>query len=191
MKSLCNSSPKLAALAVLVVLALAGTASAQGARIQTSHLDALAAKASQTVDVNLDERLMQLTARLLDSKDEDDAKVKEIISGLKGVYVRNFSFETEGQYTAADIEPILTQLRGPNWNRVVNVKSKKEGNVEVYLMLEGNQVGGLALLAMDPKEVTVINIVGDVDLKKLSSLEGKFGIPELDIERQKVKSKNE
>jgi len=189
MKSLSRTLLKFVSLVVLVILGAAAGASAQDARIQTSQLDALAAKASQTVDVNLDERLMQFAAKFL-SKDEDEAKVKEIVNGLKGIYVKSYEFETEGQYTEADLEGIRSQLRNPAWNRIVNVNSKKEGSVEVYLMRNGNQISGLAVLATDPKEVTVVNIVGPVDLEKLTQLEGQFGIPDLQIEqRPKLKPK--
>jgi uncharacterized protein YejL (UPF0352 family) len=181
---------KLASVAILVVLGAAATAMAQNPRIQTSQLDALAAKASQTVDVNIDEHLMQLTARFLSSKDPDEAKVKDLVNGLKGIYVKSFEFEAEGQYSEADLEGIRSQLRNTAWNRIVNVHSKKEGSVEVYLMQSGNQISGLAVLANDPKEITVVNIVGPVDLDKLSELEGNFGIPDLEIERSKPKRKN-
>ena len=89
-----------------------------------------------------------------------------------------------------------SQLRNPAWNKIVNVRSKKEGSVEVYVMHNGTQVSGLALLAADPKEITVVNIVGPVDLEKLTELGGQFGIPDLDdldidIERPaKPKRKN-
>jgi polynucleotide 5'-kinase involved in rRNA processing len=195
MKSLSQTLLKIALLrfalfAVLVTLGAAAAAMAQNPRIQTSQLDALAAKASQTVDVNIDERLMQLAARFLSSKDGDEAKVKEIVNGLKGIYVKSFEFENEGQYTEADLEGIRSQLRNTAWNKIVNVKSKKEGTVEVYLMRNGNQISGLAVLATDPKEITVVNIIGPVDLDKLTQLEGEFGIPELEIERSKPKRKN-
>jgi hypothetical protein len=181
---------KLASVAILVVLGAGATTMAQNPRIQTSQLDALAAKASQTVDVNIDEHLMQLTARFLSSKDPDEAKVKDLVNGLKGIYVKSFEFEAEGQYSEADLEGIRSQLRNTAWNRIVNVHSKKEGSVEVYLMQSGNQISGLAVLANDPKEITVVNIVGPVDLDKLSELEGNFGIPDLEIERSKPKRKN-
>jgi hypothetical protein len=181
---------KFALFAVLVTLGAAAIAGAQNPRIQTSQLDALAAKASQTVDVNIDERLMQLTAKFLSSKDDDEAKVKELVNGLKGIYVKSLEFENEGQYTEADLEGIRSQLRNSAWNRIVNVNSKKEGSVEVYLMQTGDQISGLALLATEPKEITVVNIIGPVDLEKLTQLEGQFGIPDLDIERSKPKRKN-
>ena len=184
------ASVKLAALAVLIVLGVTATASAQNPRIQTTQLDALAAKASETVDVNIDESLMALTTRFLSSKDDDEKKVKELVSGLKGIYVKSFEFENEGQYTDADLESIRSQLRNPAWSRIINVNSKKDGSIEVYLMHAGAQISGLAVLATELKEITVINIVGPVDLDKLTQLEGQFGIPELGLEGSKPKHKN-
>ena len=177
-------------LLVLVVLSTAGTAMAQNPRIETSQLNALAAKASETVDVNIDGSLMQLAAKFLSSKDADEAKVKELVNGLKGIYVKSFTFENEGAYSEADLEGIRSQLRNSAWNKLVNVNSKKEGSVEVYLMQSGGQISGLAVLASAPKEITVVNIVGPVDLEKLSALEGMLGVPELGIERPKPKRKN-
>jgi polynucleotide 5'-kinase involved in rRNA processing len=189
MKLLTRKLLKLASLAVLVALG-AATAMAQDPKIKTSQLDALASKASQTVDVNIDERLMQFAAKFLNGKDEDEAKVKDLVNGLKGIYVKSFEFENEGQYVEADLEGIRSQLRNPAWNKIVNVRSKREGSVEVYLMQVGNNITGLAVLASDTKEVTVVNIVGPVDLDKLTQLEGNFGIPDLEIERPKSKRKN-
>lgn len=184
------ASLKLAALAALFVLGATATAMAQNPRIQTTQLDSLAAKASETVDVNIDESLMALTTKFLSSKDEDEKKVKELVSGLKGIYVKSFEFENEGQYTDADLESIRSQLRNPAWSRIINARSKKEGTIEVYLMHVGDQVSGLAVLATELKEITVINIVGPVDLDKLTRLEGEFGIPELGLEGSKPKRKN-
>jgi hypothetical protein len=181
---------KLAALAVLLMLGATATAMAQNPRIQTSQLDGLAAKASETVDVNIDESLMALTAKFLSSKDDDERKVKEIVSGLKGIYVKSFEFENEGQYTDVDLESIRSQLRNPAWSRIINARSKKDGSIEVYLMHTGEQISGLAVLATELKEFTVINIVGPVNLEKLTQLEGEFGIPELGLEGSKPKRKN-
>jgi len=188
MKSLFQKSLKTIALASFIVLAVAASALAQNPRIETNQLDALAAKASQTVDVNIDERLIQLTSRFL-GKDPDEQKVREIINGLKGIYVKSFEFEKEGDYAVADLESVRSQLRNSAWNKIVNIQSKKEGSVEVYLMSNGGQISGLAVLASDPKEITVVNIIGNVDLDKLSALEGQFGIPDLGIE-VKPKRKN-
>ena len=181
---------KFAAVTALFVLSASASAMAQNPRIQTSQLDALAARASETVDVNIDESLIALTAKFLSSKDDDEKKAKEIVSGLKGIYVKSFEFENEGQYTEADLESIRSQLRNPAWSRILSARSKKDGSIEVYLMHTGAQISGLAVLATELKEITVINIVGPVDLEKLTQLEGEFGIPELGLEGSKPKRKN-
>ena len=181
MKSIYLMPLRISAIAMLLFIGAASTM-AQDAKIQTGQLDALTTKASQTVDVNLDERLMRVAGGFLSGKDPGEAKVRALINGLKGIYVRSFEFEKEGEYTDADLASIRTQLRNPAWNRIVNVKSKKDGSLEVYLMTSEKTLGGLAVLATDAKEITVVNIVGSVDLEKLSQLEGHFGIPDLDIE---------
>jgi Domain of unknown function (DUF4252) len=174
-------------IALLLIFAAAIVTKAQDSRIQLSSLDHLAAKASQTVDVNIDERLMRITAKFLSDDDADEKKVKALVNGVKGIYVKRFEFADDGQYSAADLETIRAQLRGPGWSRLVGVASKKDGNLEVYLLLEGEKVGGLAVLHTDDRELTVVNIVGPVDLDKLAELDGQLGIPDLGIEKPKAK----
>lgn len=191
MKSLFHTSIRQPLIVLLLIITSAFVAKAQDSRIQTASLDHLAAKASQSVDVNVDERLMKIAAKVFSDQDADERKIKKLVEGLKGIYVRSFEFDAAGQYTAADLEGIRTQLRGPGWTRMVNVNSKKDGNLEVYLLFVGEQVNGMAVLHSDEKELTVVNIVGPVDLDKLAQLEGQFGVPELGIESQKPKTKNE
>ena len=176
---------------LLLIVSSTLVANAQDSRIQTASLDHLAAKASESVDVNVDERLMKMAAKVFSDQDADERKIKKLVEGLKGIYVRSFEFDASGQYTDADLESIRTQLRGPGWTRMVNVTSKKDGKLEVYLLFHGDIVNGLAVLHSDEKELTIVNIVGPVDLDKLAQLEGQFGVPELGIESQKPKTKNE
>jgi len=178
-------------IAWLIIITTAFVASAQDSRIQMSSLDHLAAKASQTVDVSIDERLIRVAEKLFSNAKPDEKEIRKVLVGLKGIYVKSFEFETEGQVTPADVEQIQSQLRGPGWLRMVGVKSKKDGNFDVYLLMTGETIGGLAVLHTDQKELTVVNIVGPVDLEKLAKLEGQFGIPDLEIEPTKRSKKND
>jgi len=178
-------------IAGLLVISAALVAQAQDARIQTASLNHLAAKASQTFDVNIDERLMRMAAKVLSDKDADEREVKQLVAGIKGIYVRHFEFEADGQYTPADIESIRAQVAGPSWSRMVNATSRKDGVLDVYISFSGEQVNGLAVIHTDDREFTVVNIVGPVDLEKLAKLEGQFGVPELGIEPGKAKPKND
>ena len=188
MKTLYLKTPLIA---LVLIITTAFVARAQDSRIQLSSLDHLAAKASQTVDVNIDERLIRIALKVFSDKDAEEKEIKAVLAGIKGIYVKSYEFETDGQYAAADIETIRTQLRGPGWSRLVGFNSRKEGNFEVHLLMHGEQIGGLAVLHTDQRELTVVNIVGPVDLDKLAKLEGHLGIPDLEIQPSKPKTKND
>jgi hypothetical protein len=65
---------------------------------------------------------------------------------------------------------------------IVGVTSRRGGsNVDVHLKYQGDNVIGLAIIAADPTELTVVNIIGPIDLEKVRQLEGQFGIPKLDL----------
>ena len=177
-------SARMAGLAFLLAVLGAVPAFGQQGRIQISQLDRLGDKSIEMIDVTVDESLLQLAAKFLNDKVPDQAKAKEVISNLKGIYVRRFVFENEGEYSDGDTDSVRSQLNGPGWSRIVGVRSKKRGkkiNVDVFLMSEGSVIRGLAVVATELKALTVVNIVGPIDLEKLSQLEGKFGIPSLDL----------
>jgi Domain of unknown function (DUF4252) len=191
MKLLFQTSWKLAPIVLLLLVGTVVTTRAQGPKLQLDQLDVLANKANETVDVRLDERLMQMTAKFFSGQDPDDAEIKEVLKGVKGIYVKSFTFEKDGEYSAAEVEYVMSQLRGGTWNKILSVKSRKDGeNVEVYLNMAGDQINGLAVISIDPKEFTVVNIVGPIDLEKLSKLEGQFGVPDLGLEKDKTKKKD-
>lgn len=170
---------------VSFVLLLASAGAAAGQQVKW-NFDKLAARASDTVDVTLEGGTLRLASKFLSDEDADEAKVKKLIAGLQGIYVKGFEFANTGEYTAADIEGFRSQLRAPAWQRIVNVKSKEDGeNVEVYIKNEGQGIGGLAIIAAEPKQLTLVNIVGPIDLDSLSELGGHMGIPQVEIEKKK------
>jgi len=185
MKSFLTAASRAVFLVLLMAFCLATALAqdAQGAKLQIDHLNKLADKAAEVVEVTLDERLLQLAAKFLSNSNPTEAKVKEIILGLKGVYVRVFEFDKPGEYSMSDIESIRSQLRPPGWRKIVGVYSRRDGdNVEVHLRLQGENIVGFALLAAEPKELTIVNIIGPIDLEKVRQLEGQLGIPRLDLE---------
>ena len=186
MKTLFRTSLKIASVMLLLFGGAAITAHAQSAKLQMDQLDVLANKASETVDVKLDEHLMQTTAKIF--SDKDDVEIRNLLKGVKGIYVKSFTFEKEGEYTQTEVESVRSQLRGSAWSKIVSVNSRKDGdNVEVYLMMQGDQIEGLAVISAEPKEFTVVNIVGPVNLEKLTKLEGQFGVPDLGLDQPKPK----
>jgi hypothetical protein len=186
MKLITIKSLKLMSLLFLITIVSALTTHAQDVRLRLDNLNKLEASATDSVDVTLDGALLHLAEKFLDPKKPKEAAIKEVLSGLKGIYVKSFEFDKEGEYSTADLDMIRSQLRAPLWSRMVGVKRKKDGeDAEVYMMMNGSQIGGIAIIAAEAKELTVVNIVGTIDLDKLSQLSGKFGIPSIDLIRNK------
>lgn len=152
-------------------------------------LKKLAARASKTVDVSLDQSMLQFASAFLNPKDPDQAKAKKIIADMKGIYVHSFEFDKPGGYTEEDLAALRAPLKGPEWSRIVTVRSKEENqNVEVYFKKEGEKFTGLIVIATEPNELTYVNIVGPINPDDLRQLGGEFGIPKVDVD-QKPSSK--
>lgn len=167
-----------AVLAIIVIFA-ALPGFAQPGKLELRNLEKLAGRAAEVNDVTLDGPLLQLAAKVMDSShDPDAAQVRDLIKDLKGIYVKNFEFDEPNQYSQSDVEAIRAQLTAPGWQRIVQSRSKRTGeNDEIYLLKQGEKVAGVAILVAEAKELTVVNIVGPVDMEKLGELGGHFGIP--------------
>src|SRR5689334_1962336 len=110
---------KLATISLIATLAFAQ----QDGRLQFDW-DKLAAKATETVDLNLDPPMLQMASKFLGSG--DDAGTKALVGKLKGVFVKSFTFDKEGAYSEADVAAIRSQLRSPEWSKILEAHDKKE-----------------------------------------------------------------
>ncbi len=178
----------------LLVLILAGIAvnAQDAARLQFDRLNRLETKARDVVEVNIDGKLLDLAKRVTAKvKDEDAKKVALAINGLRGIYVRVYNFEKENEYEPNDIDEIRTQLNSPGWEKLANVRSKRNNQkVDVFTMFSGDKMDGLAVVLSEAKTVAVVNVIGMVDIETLVELSGKMNIPKIDILRDD-KPKNE
>jgi hypothetical protein len=64
-------------------------------------------------------------------------------------------------------------------------------NTDIYVRAQGDKVNGLVILAAEPRELTIVNIVGPIDLDKLADLEGNFGITHVSKEAKESKEGKE
>ncbi len=172
-----------------LLFALLAPALAWGApnpKLIIPNFSGLAQKAIESVTITLDPALLGLAAKFLDSNDPQDAATKDVLKGLQGIYIRSYTFDKDSAYQQADIDLVRSQLAAPGWNRLMETRSRKtHADVDIYIMLDHNQAIGLALIASEPRQFTIVNIVGAIDLDKLHKLEGQFGVPKLDIDPSK------
>jgi hypothetical protein len=172
---------------MLAALLIAGPAFAQSkGQLRIPEFAALADKASESVNVTLDANLLGMACRFLNAKDPEQAAAKKLCTGLTGIYVRHFEFDKDFAYPKVDIDGVRRQLSAPGWSRIVEARSNKENtNVDVFVLIDGGKAQGMSIIASEPREFTIVNIVGSIDLEQLHDLEGKFSIPNLEIETGK------
>ena len=184
MRSFTNIAINLVITAVFAASAIAVNGQ-EAARLHFERLNGLETRARDVVEVNIDGKLLDLAKRVSAKvKDDDAKKVAQAISGLKGIYVRVYRFENENEYNMADVDEIRSQLNAPGWERVANVRSKKNNQkVDVFTMFSGDIMSGVAVVISEAKSIAVVNMIGPIDIELLVELSGRMNIPKIDIER--------
>jgi len=156
-------------------------AQAQSGRLVLPDFSDLARKASQSVNISLDPSMLGLAGAFLNADPRSsDSDVKSLISGLQGIYVRSYTFERAGAYSRADVEAVRAQLTAPGWVSLVSTHDSQD-DVDIYVRRNGQRTDGMAIISAEPKELTIVNIVGEIDLAKLAQLQGKFGVPSINF----------
>src|SRR5436309_2475158 len=147
----------------------------QDAKLQLANLDKLSDKAARVTDVTLDGSLLQFAVNMIqkiDAEDEDVAQLQSIIKNLKGIYIKSFEFDEASQYSKADVDGIRSQLTSPRWSKIVQSMEKRRNEYdEIYVLKNGDRVGGVVILVAEARELTVVNLVGEVPMDKVASLE--------------------
>ncbi len=164
-----------------------------GAKVDVDE-PGLEKKADEVVQVNLEGKSLEQGSRLLAIRQGVSAPVKSLLNGLKGIYRRTYRFATGGDgYEDADVASIHQRMMGDGWAPVIDVKdNSKRESVTVYSYTEGENVSGVMVVSSDPSEVTLVNIVGDLDLQTLIEAGESFGVPTMQIgttELEKLKVK--
>lgn len=166
---------RIIALAVFILL-LAAPGQALAQRLQLEALDRLSTRARETVNIDIDPGMLKFALPFLQGGGSEP-EIKAMLSDLKGIYVRVFEFDGDVD-VSNEVTAIRQQLTTP-WARLVGVDSRQTRElVEIYSWRQGDSSGGLAILAADGRQLTVVNIVGPFDPSKLAALRG-LGIPDV------------
>ena len=172
---------------ILLFVVVAVVHAQEPARLNLDRLAGLESKARDVVEVNIDGKLIELGKRVMAKvDDEDSAKIAQAIAGLKAIYVRVYNFDHDNEYNPADIDEIRAQLNTPGWERLANVRSKRNNQkVDVFTMFTGNIMSGVAVVISDTKSVAVVNVIGPVDIETIVEMGGKMNIPKIDVDVEK------
>jgi hypothetical protein len=165
--------------AILVSAALLTSAvvcAAEASRFKLPDFSHLQAKATESVDISIGPFMLWIAERMAPERDENGTEVKKILEGIDSVHVRSYQFDEDHVYSRDDIEAVRKQLRDDRWQSLAAIhSSKKDENVDIFVAVENDKAKGFAIVASEPREFTIVHIVGSVDPQHLASLQHTFG----------------
>jgi predicted small lipoprotein YifL len=137
----------------------------------------LAARASNVTEVTLGKNMLSFAAKFMNGKDEDEAATRRLIENLDGIYVRAYEFDKEGQYSMEEIEKLRSYFATSEWTPIVHSRERKSGETtDVLLKLVNGETRGMFVLSCEPRELSIVLILGPVRMEDLSRLKGIGGL---------------
>jgi len=137
----------------------------------------LAARASDVTEVTLGKNMLEFAAKIMNGKDEDEAATRHLIEGLDGIYVREYEFDKAGQVTPEEIEQLRKYFETSEWSPLVRERDRKSGeSTDVMVKLVNGESRGLFILDAEPKELSIVLILGPIRMEDLGKLHGVSGL---------------
>jgi Domain of unknown function (DUF4252) len=137
----------------------------------------LAAKATDVTEVTLGKNMLEFASKFMKGKDPEDEQARKLIQGLKGVYVREYEFEKEGEYSLDQLQQLRAYFETSEWSPVVRERERKRGEVtDVLMKVVNGETQGMFILSAEPKELTIVLILGPIRMEDLGELGGIGGL---------------
>jgi hypothetical protein len=192
-----NRLAAIAATSTLALCIVVGPAHAQSSPLPLPPAleKQLADRASDVTEVTLGKNMLSFASKFLDGKDKDDAAAKQLIDGLDGIYVRDYTFDKEGQYSMDDLEQLRKTFETGEWTPVVRERERKSGETtDILVKMVNGESHGMFILTAEPKELTIVLILGPIRMDDLGKLHGLAGLGALGnvekMPKMKDKEKN-
>lgn len=155
----------------------------------------LAARASDVTEVTLNKNMLGFAAKFMHDKDGDEAGVRQLIEGLDGIYVRDYEFDKEGEYAHDQIDQLRKAFETPEWQPIVHEHERRTGETtDILMKVVNGENKGMFILDAEPRELSIVLILGPIRVEDLGRLHGIAGLGALaEVEKDshiKGKEKN-
>lgn len=155
----------------------------------------LAARASDVTEVTLNKNMLGFAAKFMHDKDGDEAGVRQLIEGLDGIYVRDYEFDKDGEYALDQIDQLRKAFETPEWQPIVHEHERGSGETtDILMKVVNGENKGMFILDAEPRELSIVLILGPIRVEDLGRLHGIAGLGALaSVEKDphlKVKEKN-
>ncbi|HME59336.1 MAG TPA: DUF4252 domain-containing protein [Terracidiphilus sp.] len=151
----------------------------------------LAARASHVTEVTLDKNTLAFASKVMNGNDKDAVATRKLIDGLDGIYVREYEFDKEDQFSMEQIEQLRKYFETSEWSTLVRERDlKSHESTDVMVKLEKGETRGFFILEVEPKELTIVLILGPIRMEDLGKLKGISGLDALGGVEFKTKDKD-
>jgi hypothetical protein len=73
------------------------------------------------------------------------------------------------------VDAVRSQLSRKGWSPLAQVHDRNaQEEVDVYLALDQEKITGMAVVVSEPREFTIVNIVGSLDPEQINKLREQF-----------------
>ncbi len=149
----------------------------------------LKGQADEVVEVNLDGEALEQGSKLLAIRNGVSGSVKSVLGKIKGIYRKTYRFAAGNPYEQEAVSDIRDQMADDGWSPMIDVQNRQQNRgltVYSYTSTDGSAPNGVTVISTDPGEVTVLNLVGDVDLDALADVGETLGMPAMNLATTEV-----
>lgn len=137
----------------------------------------LAARASNVTEVTLGKNMLAFAAKFMNGDNRNDVITRRLIEGLDGIYVRDYEFDKPGQYSLEQVESLRKAFETPAWTPIVRERDLKSGETtDVMMKMVNGESQGMFVLSAEPKELSIVLILGPIRMDELGQLKGLGGL---------------
>jgi len=125
-----------------------------------------------TVQISVGESLLGMVSSLSASEDPEAA---ELFKRLNGVRVNVFETDSMADGAVDLVKDVSSKLSDLGWESVVTVNSDDE-QVRIFMMINGDQVEGITVMAVEETEAVFVNVIGSINPEELGKVMDNFDI---------------
>jgi len=141
-------------------------------------IETLRQSASSKAEFTLDHSMLVFATKM----DPANQDLQRVIAGVNGVSVHSYRFPRTWSYDPAALSSVKDEYEAAGWKQLMNKQDKDGGTgiTDLWVRLENNAIGNVAVLQAKSNEVNFIMVSGSISPLDLSHLGGHFGIPKIE-----------
>jgi hypothetical protein len=131
-----------------------------------------------TSEVYLQSYILKMVAKVAQKSEPDFAKM---LSSIHLIRVMEFEFDESGENSnKAVAEKLMRQLSSNHWDTLIRNRDDDQ-NVSICIQSDReDHIYALAIVSAENSKLSIVNVVGDIDLEMLARLGEQFNIDSLE-----------